>query len=217
MYRDMNCDRCHGTEQYSRTAVEGHEVARKRLTSAASAGGAAGASGVELQNRVFAWAAAMAAEQPLLVQNLVAGVVVRVGAQTGYPLDDVAVLTDAGNYALFQVKAAMSLGRTEESPLGKALGQAVEQYLDGRLPTSDGIERRVDPERDALVLYTDNSAPATVRVDLATALARTGSQPPGMPLGKGLTAPQLTALNAECRARPRAAAVDRQRARRARG
>jgi hypothetical protein len=107
----------------------------------------------------------------------------------------VALLTDAGNYALFQVKAAMSLGRTAESPLGKALGQAVEQYLDGRLPTSDGIERRVDPERDALVLCTDSSAPATVRVDLATALARTGSQPPGTPLGRGLTVPQLTALN----------------------
>jgi hypothetical protein len=166
------------------------------LTSAASAGGAAGASGVGLQNRVFAWAAAaMVAEQPLLVPSLVSGVVVSLGAQTGYALDDVAVLTDAGNYALFQVKAGMSLGRTAESPLGKALGQAVEQYLDGRLHTTDGIERRVDPERDALVLCTDSSAPATVRVDLATALARTGSQPPGTLLGKGLTAPQLTALN----------------------
>jgi hypothetical protein len=61
-------------------------VARKRLTSAASAGGAAGASGVGLQNRVFAWAAAaMAAEQPLLVPNLVAGVVVRVARRQATP------------------------------------------------------------------------------------------------------------------------------------
>jgi hypothetical protein len=40
---------------------------------------------VGLQNRVFGWAAAaMVAEQPLLTANIVAGVVTRVGAQTGF-------------------------------------------------------------------------------------------------------------------------------------
>lgn len=93
------------------------------VTSAASAGGAAGASGVGLQNRVFGWAAvAMVAEQPLPAANLVAGAVVRVGAQTGFYVDDVAAQTDADNYVLFQVKAGMSLGKAERSPLAEALG-----------------------------------------------------------------------------------------------
>ncbi|HEX5406371.1 MAG TPA: hypothetical protein VFX16_29200 [Pseudonocardiaceae bacterium] len=172
------------------------EEASGLLTSAASAGGAAGASGVGLQNRVFGWvAAAMVAEQPLLCENLVAGTVVRVGAQTGFAVDDVAAHTDAGNYALFQVKAGMSLGTAEGSPLGKALGQAVEQYLNGRLRSADGTERRVDPLCDALVLCTDSAAPAIVKVHLARALARAGSMPPGTPLEEDLTAPQARALS----------------------
>jgi hypothetical protein len=167
---------------------------------------------VEVQSLVFGWAAAaMVAEQSLqTVTPLVAGAVVRVGAQTGYHLDDVAVQTDADNFALFQVKAGMSLGQAEGSPLAKALGQAVEQYLNGRLRGRDGTERKVDPLRDALVLCTDSAAPVTVRVDLATALARTGSQPPGTPFGEQLTAPQEAAF--EGRARPRAAAVGGTRA-----
>ncbi len=167
-----------------------------RLTSAASAGGSGGAAGVGLQNLVFGWAAAaMVAEQPLLRPNLVAGVVVHVGAQTGHDLDDVAVLTDADNYALFQVKARLKLGEAETSPLGEALAQAVEQYLNDPLRAAHGTQRKVDPVRDALVLCTDGAAPATVRVDLATAIARAASQPPGTPLGEGSTAKQLRALN----------------------
>lgn len=176
--------------------AQGQKTPRKRRTSAASAGGAAGASGVGLQNRVFGWAAAaMAAEKPLLNPNLVAGTVARVGAQTGYDLDDVAVQTDADNYALFQVKAGLGLGKAESSPLAEALEQAVKQYLDGLLRAPDGTERQVDPVRDALVLCTDSSAPATVRLHLAQAITRTASQPPGTPLGYQLTEPQVKALN----------------------
>jgi hypothetical protein len=166
------------------------------VTSAASVGGAAGAAGVGLQNRVFGWAAAaMVAEQALLEPSVVAGVVARVGAQTGFFVDDVAVQTDADNYGLFQVKSGLTLGAAENSPLAKALGQVVDQYLKGRLPTKDGTERRVDPARDALVICTNNTAPATVREHLAAAISRTGSQPPGTPLGRELTNPQQKALN----------------------
>lgn len=174
----------------------GQQGAGGRLTSAASAGGAAGASGVGLQNRVFGWAAAaMVAEQSLSRPMLLAGVVVRVGAQTGHELDDIAVQTDADNYALFQVKAGLNLGTAENSPLSKALQQAVKQYLKGPLRAADGAERAVDPERDALVICTDGAAPATIRKDLATAIGRVASQPPGTPLGQGSTGPQRRALN----------------------
>jgi len=167
------------------------------VTSAASAGGAAGASGVGLQNRVFAWAAAaMAAEWPLMGLD-VAGTVVRVGAQTGFALDDVAAQTDTGCFALFQVKVGLGLGLGEaaDSPLAGALKQAVEQFANGRLPVGDGADRPVDAGRDALVLCTDRTAPATVRDDLRTALPRTGSQPPGTQLGHELTVNQRKALN----------------------
>ncbi|MFI7067078.1 hypothetical protein ACIBL3_39195 [Kribbella sp. NPDC050124] len=149
-----------------------------------------------LQNRVFGWAAAaMVAEQPLLTANIVAGVVIRVGAQTAFLVDDVAVQTDAGNFALFQAKAGMKLGASHDSPLAKALGQAVEQYLKGQLPTAAGTNRGLDPQRDAIVICTDKSAPATVRLHLARALARTGSQPIGTPFGTELTQQESKALD----------------------
>jgi hypothetical protein len=46
-----------------------------------------------------------------------------------------------------------------------------------------------------LVLCTNRAASASIRLDLATALNRTASQPPGTPLGQGLTALQANALN----------------------
>ncbi|MEU4238622.1 hypothetical protein [Actinoplanes sp. NPDC026619] len=169
---------------------------RQRVTSAASAGGAGGAFGVELQNLVFAWvAAAVAAERPLLMPDAVAGVVVQVGAQTGEHVDDVAARTDADNFVLFQAKGRLSLGKSLTGPLAEALEQAVGQYLLGRLPVVGAAARPLDPERDMVVLCTDAAAPATVRVNLAKALARTGSQPPGTPLGHELTQKQREALD----------------------
>lgn len=164
-------------------------------TPAASSGGAAGASGVGFQNRVFAWAgAALVAEAPLLIP-LVEGAVVQVGAQTGYPVDDAAVLTDAGNVAVVQAKVGLNLGAAEDSALAEALQQAVDQYLNGRVPQAGGRDRPIDPDRDAIVLCTDSSAPSTVRADLARAIRRTASQPKGAAFGDGLTAAQKIALN----------------------
>lgn len=163
-------------------------------SSAASAGGAAGASGVGFQNRVFAWAAScLIAEEPLQVP-LAPGIVVQVGAQTGFEVDDVAVLTDVGNGVFVQAKVGLGLGTTEDSPLAKALEQAVLQYLDGRVPEVGSGGRPLDPARDAIVFCTDYSAPATVRNDLAHALSRVASQPAGTAFGKELTAKQDAAL-----------------------
>lgn len=164
------------------------------MTSAASAGGAAGAGGVGLQNRVYAWAAAaLVAERPLPGDDL-AGVVIRVGAQTGFAMDDVAVETDSGCFAVFQVKVGLALGRVAKSALADALKQAVDQYLNGRMPVRDAEARPFDAGRDVLVLCTDRTAPATVREDLRKALSRTGLQPPGTRLGQELTAKQEQAL-----------------------
>jgi len=162
--------------------------------SRASSGGAAGAAGVGFQNRVFAWAAAsLVAEAPLLVP-LVNGTAVQVGAQTGYPVDDVAVLTDAGDVAVFQAKVDLNLGAAENSALADALQQAVDQYLNGRVPQAAASDRAIDADRDAIVLCTDPSAPSTVRLDLTRAIERTALQPPGTPLGEGLTKGQDRAL-----------------------
>lgn len=162
--------------------------------SSASAGGAGGAAGVGFQDRVFAWAAApLIAEQPLLVP-LVAGIVVQVGAQTGYEVDDVVVITDQGNAALFQAKIKLTLSAREGSPLAEGLDQAARQYLSGYIPVDGAPGRPLASDRDAVVLVSDPGAPSTVRVDLADAIRRTASQPPGTVLGFELTKKELAAL-----------------------
>jgi hypothetical protein len=173
-------------------AGEGNVVTSN--TSAASAGGSAGASGVGLQNQVFGWAAScLVAEEPLQIP-LVVGNVVQVGAQTGFEVDDVAVLTDLGSGMFVQAKVGMALGTADDSPLAKGLKQAVKLYLDGTIPEVGTSGRPVDASRDAIVLCTDHSAPATVREDLRRALRRVASQPPGTVIGEELTGPQDAAL-----------------------
>ncbi|OAT67099.1 hypothetical protein AWB85_13060 [Mycobacteroides immunogenum] len=148
------------------------------------------------QDLVFAWAAtALLAEEPPLISLGVAGTVVQVGAQTGFHVDDVAVLTDLGNAVFFQAKIKLALESAEDSPLADALEQAVIQLLDGCVPQVGAPGRQVDPARDAIILCTDASAPATVRKDLANAIERTASQPAGTALGFEMTKPQNAALH----------------------
>jgi hypothetical protein len=135
----------------------------------------------------------MLAEQPL-PGGLLPGAVVRVGAQTGFPMDDVAVETDTGGLGLVQAKARLGLGTAEDSPLGRAIGQALEQYWNEQLPVSSSASRRVDASRDALVICTDRRAPASVRDDLPAAIRRVSGQPAGMAIGFELTTGQNDAL-----------------------
>jgi hypothetical protein len=155
-------------------------------TSDASAGGAGGAAGVGFQSRVFAWAAScIVAEEPLVVP-LVAGDAVVVGAQTGSEVDDVVVLTNGGNSVFVQAKIKLKLSADIASPLVKGLRQAVRQYLVGTVTGGDSGPRQVDFARDAIVLCTDHAAPATIRVELATAISRVASHPTGTVLGAEL-------------------------------
>lgn len=163
-------------------------------TSDASAGGAGGAAGVGFQNRVFAWAAScVVAEEPLVVP-LVPGDAVTVGAQTGSEVDDVVVLTAEGNGVFVQAKIKLKLSADVASPLAKGLEQALRQYLVGTVPGGDAGPRPTSFVRDAIVLCTDKAAPATTRVDLATAVRRAASQPAGTVLGAELTKKEQEAL-----------------------
>jgi hypothetical protein len=74
------------------------------------------------------------------------------------------------------------------------LSKPVLQFLLGRVPEAGTGERQVDPDRDAIVLCTDPAAPATVRIQLASAVQRVASQPPGTGFGTELTKPQHAAL-----------------------
>ena len=63
--------------------------------------------------------------------------------------------------------------------------QAVKLYLDGRIPEVGTSGRPIDASRDAIVLCTDHSAPATVREDLDELFAELPPSRPGKPSRKG--------------------------------
>jgi hypothetical protein len=145
------------------------------VSSRASAGGAAGARGSGYQDRVLAWMAAHLVAGEAL-PDLVPGVVVRVGAQTRQPVDDVGATTEDGGWVLIQAKAGLGLGETADSALAKAIDQVVEQYHAG-VPAGGSARRPLVPGCDVLVIATDAAAPHAVRTHLAHAARRVGTDP----------------------------------------
>jgi hypothetical protein len=149
---------------------------------------------VGFQNLVFAWASAFQLAEDPLPQRLVQGVVNGVGAQTDWPVDDAAVTTRDGNVLVIQAKVGLNLGSASDSALAKAIHQAVEMFLSGVVPVAKAGGRPYDPARDAIVICTDGSARGTITRDLATAVRRIASHPPGTALSADLTSKQATAF-----------------------
>jgi hypothetical protein len=150
------------------------------MTSRESSGGAGGAGGVDHENRNLAWVASYAAAGvPLPIDRTSDLRVEHVGAQTGMRVDDIGIITSRQGFVLLQAKQNLKLETKPGSPLAKALDQVVAQYLDG-VPDGSGREgamRPVDQDRDLLVITTDLSAPATVRVELAALLGTLATHP----------------------------------------
>ncbi|WP_433261642.1 hypothetical protein ACQPZF_27390 [Actinosynnema sp. CS-041913] len=99
--------------------------------------------------------------------------------QTGYPVDDVCVVTHDGGFIVVQAKTNLRLEATEGSPLAQALAQAVRMYREG-IPydtTEPGSGRAWNATVDRIVIATDHAAPATVRHALVTVVDRLATAP----------------------------------------
>lgn len=159
----------------------------KSRGSSGDAGGAAAAGGIEHENRNLAWVAAYAvADVPLPIPRTSGLLVESVGAQSGMKVDDVGIITNRQGFVLLQAKKRLGLGTKPYSPLAKALGQMVEQYL-SEVPDGSGREgatRPIDPDRDLLVITTDLAAPANVRDHLAALINTLVTHPAELPLSE---------------------------------
>lgn len=154
-----------------------------------SAGGAAAAGGVGHEGRCLAWAAAyMLAEAPL--PTWASGRrVVAVGGQTGRPVDDVGLVTDDEGWVTIQAKKGLQIGRAKGSALGEALRQLVEIHAEGvpdRPPWTERL-RGMDPDRDLVLVLTDQSAVATVDRYLVPVTDRLRDLPDAVPLADTVT------------------------------
>ena len=166
-------------------AVRAEIWEHRHVASRESSGGAGGAAGVGQENANLAWVCAHAATDVPLPIDRTSGLRIEyVGAQTGMEIDDVGAITDQLGFVLIQSKKNLRLETRQDSPLEKALDQVLALYLVG-VPDGSGREgaiRPVDADRDLLVITTDMSAPASVRVELAALLSTLAGYPPHLPL-----------------------------------
>jgi hypothetical protein len=147
-----------------------------------SAGGSRVVGGVRHEARCLAWAAVhMLTEDPL--PDWASGRrVVSVGGQTNRPVDDVGLVTDIGGWVTIQAKKGMRIDRSAGAGLGDALRQLVEIDEVGVPDGAGEALRPLDPDRDLVLILSDDSAPRTVNANLSPVLNRLRVLPRTVPL-----------------------------------
>jgi len=108
--------------------------------------------------------------------------VLSVGGQTNRPVDDVGLVTDAGGWVTIQAKKGMRVEPRPDGALGEALRQLVEIDEVGVPDGASDALRPLDPDRDLVLILSDDSAPRTVNANLAPVVSRLRVLPATIPL-----------------------------------
>jgi len=132
-----------------------------------SAGGTRTAGGVGHEGRCLAWAAVYMLTEDRLPRWASGRRVVAVGGQTNRPVDDVGLVTDEGGWVTIQAKKGMRVDRRPGGSLGEALRQLVEIDEVGVPDGATDALRPLEPDRDLVLILSDDSAPRTVNANLA--------------------------------------------------
>ncbi|GAB6165940.1 hypothetical protein JCM19992_19400 [Thermostilla marina] len=134
-------------------------------------GGAGTTKGTTFQENVAAWLACLilAEDSAPSILGLPSDVtLLRLDAETQYPVDDLKVETSADGQLFFQCKASLSF--SDNGRFRSVIEQFVRQYHEGYVSNKES--RRLDLDRDRLVLAVGHDAPATIRDELRKLLAR---------------------------------------------
>lgn len=144
-----------------------------------SSGGAAAAGGIGFQAQLGAlFGLQLLAQVPVdHVLELGPAVPVWIRFETEAPVDDILVATTEGGFIAVQAKTTVNLSSGADGGLAKTVQQFIRHWLVCRDSQGEQLwDRRLDPNKDRLVLAVGPTAPASIRVDLPAAL-RSQSQP----------------------------------------
>ena len=147
-----------------------------------SAGGTRTAGGVGHEGRCLAWAAAYMLTEDPLPWWASGRRVVAVGGQTNRPVDDVGLVTDEGGWVTIQAKKGMRVEQRPGGGLGEALRQLVEIDEVGVPDRATAGLRYLEPDRDLVLILSDDSAPRTVNANLAPVVSRLRELPADVPV-----------------------------------
>lgn len=146
-----------------------------------NAGGAAAAGGFSFQDQVAAAIAVeiLAETQGSARWDLPANTALRelwCEAQTS--VDDILVRTSADGHLFIHVKKSLKLSKQSGSRFASALDQCVQLFIDSEYEGGN-LKRRLNPDKDRIVIVTDENASASVRKQLPDALKRLRESPAG--------------------------------------
>lgn len=149
-------------------------------------------AGADYQDRVAAWVMVhvLAEQEATPPWDLPSRATLEfLRCETEQPVDDLLVGSSEGGHAFVQVKRRLNLGTSPSSDLRSTFDQFVRQFLSGcDTPSSDRPwDRKLDVDRDRLVLATTSESSAKVRETLPSALDRLRSLSPGQPLEDAAT------------------------------
>ena len=151
--------------------------------------------GADYQARVSAWVAVhMLAEEDAEAPFGLETPVARIACEGSGPVDDLIVITDAGQAAYVQVKRTVSLSGDGQSALASAVDQFVRKFVLETTPAGTS-EYPSDAAHARFVLAVGAAAPATIRVTLREALERVRAYPSHELPADGLNKERKRALN----------------------
>ncbi len=138
-----------------------------------SSGGAAAAGGIGFQAQLGTlFDLQLLAQVPVdYVLELGTAIPVWIRFETEAPVDDILLATSEGGFIAVQAKTTVNLSAAQDGGLAKTVQQFVRHWLVCRDGQGEQLwDRRLDPDRDRLVLVVGPTAPASIRVDLPEAL-----------------------------------------------
>jgi hypothetical protein len=136
------------------------------------AGGYATQRGINYQNRVAAYFAACCLAERVPLPGLPTSPLRSIRCETGEPLADILLTFEDDSLVFVEVKRSMEIGAARMKPL---LSHLIEQYLASFQGTSGDKfpwRRRLNTQRDRLLLVTSSDAPVRLTQQLSACLSR---------------------------------------------
>jgi len=155
--------------------VEARPTMDQELTGR-NAGGMATQRGIDFQNRVAAWFVTQGLAEQGGHKDLPPATLRRVFFETSEPVADLLLETNSDGFVFIEVKHAVSLAPTQLVPI---MRQFVRQWALCNASQSQSIapwRRRLEPDRDRLLLVTAAQVPENVREEVANCLSRFTSE-----------------------------------------
>lgn len=164
---------------------KGGQAGKGKPKRATSGGGSAAQAGFSFQNQAAAFVAAcLLAEEPVTWFDLgEEGVPIRVGLETGAPVDDVMATTELGGRCFINAKTSVQVSDRSTGALASAFHQFVRIMIEARKGGDSEWQAPLDAAKDRLILVCERTGSGPLSRS-ANLFKRIAARPKGTARGK---------------------------------